>query len=275
MKSVLLLLLLSLAAVIGRHPTCNFLLELEREKAECDEHLNTQNLNATGKGVWCKGLWDNIACWEGVEVGGVVTISCPSVLTAVFGLHGNISRRCTAAGWSDVFPNITSTCGSEPTQDKLRSGLVCCALLSPPDAHSAGRREARPLSSRPLPLLQAPHPPSSRPLQALHPPSSRPLQAPHPPSSRPLQAPPGSSPPSRPSPPPPPGSSPPLLQAPPPLLQAPPPLLQAFSRLLPPLLQATPGSSPPSFRPLLQALPPSRLLCPLLQAPPSSFRHHI
>ncbi|KAG7250717.1 hypothetical protein CRUP_016042, partial [Coryphaenoides rupestris] len=104
--------------VIGRHPTCNFLLELEREKAECDEHLNTQNLNATGKGVWCKGLWDNIACWEGVEVGGVVTISCPSVLTAVFGLHGNISRRCTAAGWSDVFPNITSTCGSEPTQDK-------------------------------------------------------------------------------------------------------------------------------------------------------------
>ncbi|KAG7269254.1 hypothetical protein CRUP_024177 [Coryphaenoides rupestris] len=84
--------------VIGRHPTCNFLLELEREKAECDEHLNTQNLNATGKGVWCKGLWDNIACWEGVEVGGVVTISCPSVLTAVFGLHEEQTHSTLTVG---------------------------------------------------------------------------------------------------------------------------------------------------------------------------------
>ncbi|KAJ8378187.1 hypothetical protein AAFF_G00245350 [Aldrovandia affinis] len=32
---------------------------------------------------------------------------------------GNINRNCTAEGWSEVFPNITSICGSEATQDKL------------------------------------------------------------------------------------------------------------------------------------------------------------
>lgn len=32
---------------------------------------------------------------------------------------GNISKNCTSDGWSEVFPNITSVCGTEAPQDKV------------------------------------------------------------------------------------------------------------------------------------------------------------
>ncbi|KAF3857833.1 hypothetical protein F7725_011034, partial [Dissostichus mawsoni] len=66
----------------------------------------------------CKGAWDSIACWERTEVGQTFTIPCPRVLKTVFGRNGNISRNCTSAGWSEVFPNIYSVCGSDTSQDK-------------------------------------------------------------------------------------------------------------------------------------------------------------
>lgn len=34
---------------------------------------------------------------------------------------GNISRNCTAAGWSEVFPNISSVCGLDTRQEKVAS----------------------------------------------------------------------------------------------------------------------------------------------------------
>lgn len=49
-------------------------------------------------------------------------------------LTGNISRNCTSAGWSDIFPNITSVCGSNTSQDKVRASS---AALNVPD-QSAG-----------------------------------------------------------------------------------------------------------------------------------------
>ncbi|XP_036841763.1 vasoactive intestinal polypeptide receptor 2 isoform X2 [Oncorhynchus mykiss] len=36
-----------------------------------------------------------------------------------FGRNGNINKNCTADGWSDVFPNISSVCGAEEKHDKL------------------------------------------------------------------------------------------------------------------------------------------------------------
>lgn len=39
-------------------------------------------------------------------------------------LTGNISRNCTSAGWSDIFPNITSVCGSNTSQNKVRASFV-------------------------------------------------------------------------------------------------------------------------------------------------------
>uniref|UniRef100_A0A3Q3LYJ1 Vasoactive intestinal peptide receptor 2 n=1 Tax=Mastacembelus armatus TaxID=205130 RepID=A0A3Q3LYJ1_9TELE len=78
----------------------------------------------------CKGTWDSIACWERAEIGETVTIPCPRVLRTVFGRNGNISRNCTSEGWSDVFPNITSVCGSDTSQDKLVFYVVVQTLYT-------------------------------------------------------------------------------------------------------------------------------------------------
>nr|XP_020468085.1 vasoactive intestinal polypeptide receptor 2 isoform X2 [Monopterus albus] len=60
----------------------------------------------------------------------MVTISCPEVLRAVFGRNGNISRNCTSAGWSDVFPNITSVCGADTSHEKLVFYVVVQTLYT-------------------------------------------------------------------------------------------------------------------------------------------------
>ncbi|CAB1340974.1 unnamed protein product, partial [Coregonus sp. 'balchen'] len=60
----------------------------------------------------CGGLWDNISCWAPAAVGEMVTLSCPPALTHLFGRQGNISRNCTEAGWSDVYPSISTVCWS-------------------------------------------------------------------------------------------------------------------------------------------------------------------
>ncbi|CAI5640543.1 vasoactive intestinal polypeptide receptor 2 [Oreochromis aureus] len=116
--------------VDGRHPTCNFLLEVERDQAECIKKLREKEANSSYKGPGCKGDWDSIACWERAGFGETVTIPCPRVLRTVFGREGNISRNCTTAGWSDVFPNITSVCGADTSQDKLVFYLVVQTLYT-------------------------------------------------------------------------------------------------------------------------------------------------
>ncbi|XP_046884258.1 vasoactive intestinal polypeptide receptor 2-like isoform X1 [Hypomesus transpacificus] len=113
MKSfcVILFLATCLFTVNGRHPNCNFMLELEREHEECLARLKEQESN-TSRETGCKGVWDNISCWDHAGIGETVTIPCPRVLQALFGTDGNISKNCTANGWSPVFPNITSVCES-------------------------------------------------------------------------------------------------------------------------------------------------------------------
>lgn len=119
MRSFPLFVLLTFSCasyVSGGHPDCNFLLELQKDEEECYARLRKQE-KPVSKG--CKGDWDNISCWDRAEIGETVTIPCPRVLKAFFGRNGYISKNCTAAGWSDVFPNITSACGSDTRQDTL------------------------------------------------------------------------------------------------------------------------------------------------------------
>ncbi|XP_034744451.1 vasoactive intestinal polypeptide receptor 2 [Etheostoma cragini] len=116
--------------VDGRHPTCNFLLEVERDQAECLRRLREEDAAGNYKESGCKGAWDNIACWKRTAIGETVTIPCPRVLKTVFGRNGNISRNCTSAGWSDVFPNITSVCGSDTSHDKLVFYVVVQTLYT-------------------------------------------------------------------------------------------------------------------------------------------------
>lgn len=47
-------------------------------------------------------------------------------------LTGNISRNCTSAGWSDVFPNISSVCGSNTSPDKVSERRHRCRAHAQP-----------------------------------------------------------------------------------------------------------------------------------------------
>ncbi|XP_078478467.1 LOW QUALITY PROTEIN: vasoactive intestinal polypeptide receptor 2-like [Lampetra planeri] len=114
----------------SRHPTCNFLLEVEKDHTECLRRLKEDEESSGPREPGCKGKWDNITCWQWTEVGQTVTIPCPRVLKTVFGRNGNISRNCTSAGWSEVFPNLTSVCGSDTSQDKLIFYVVVQTLYT-------------------------------------------------------------------------------------------------------------------------------------------------
>nr|XP_057944805.1 vasoactive intestinal polypeptide receptor 2 isoform X2 [Doryrhamphus excisus] len=122
MKSLFVLVLFFLRTLLmadGRHPTCNFLLEVEEDHAECLKRLKDEERERQHKEAGCKGVWDNITCWERTGIGQTSTIPCPRVLKTIFGTNGNISRNCTASGWSEVFPNIARACGSDTSQNKL------------------------------------------------------------------------------------------------------------------------------------------------------------
>uniref|UniRef100_W5KCM8 Vasoactive intestinal peptide receptor 2 n=1 Tax=Astyanax mexicanus TaxID=7994 RepID=W5KCM8_ASTMX len=72
----------------------------------------------------CRGIWDNISCWHHAEVGDVVVNTCPDSLKNLFGRDGNISRNCTANGWSDAYPSVKSVCYSESKPGKVSGMLV-------------------------------------------------------------------------------------------------------------------------------------------------------
>ncbi|KAK7944933.1 hypothetical protein WMY93_000661 [Mugilogobius chulae] len=127
---VLLIWTLSLVFTVkGRHPTCHFLLELERDRTDCVTRLNQEN-ETEDTGAECGGLWDSVACWDRAQVGQTVVIPCPRALRTVFSRDGNISRTCTSEGWSDVFPNISSVCGADTSHDKLLFYVLVQALYT-------------------------------------------------------------------------------------------------------------------------------------------------
>uniref|UniRef100_A0A3B3VS77 Vasoactive intestinal peptide receptor 2 n=1 Tax=Poecilia latipinna TaxID=48699 RepID=A0A3B3VS77_9TELE len=102
-----------------RHPTCNFLLEVEKDLQLLLLNCVELKLCLFWTESGCRGTWDNIACWDRAEFGETVTIPCPRALKLLFSRNGNISRNCTAAGWSEVFPNISSVCGLDTRQEKV------------------------------------------------------------------------------------------------------------------------------------------------------------
>ncbi|XP_034144707.1 vasoactive intestinal polypeptide receptor 2 [Esox lucius] len=117
-------------SVVKGHPTCNFRLELEKDQAECFVKLRHQESSNDSKGYGCNAIWDNIACWDHADVGETVTIECPRVLKAFFGRNGNISKNCTAEGWSESFPNISMVCGADDNKDELIFYVVVKSLYT-------------------------------------------------------------------------------------------------------------------------------------------------
>uniref|UniRef100_W5N3K4 Vasoactive intestinal peptide receptor 2 n=1 Tax=Lepisosteus oculatus TaxID=7918 RepID=W5N3K4_LEPOC len=94
--------------VNGIHPECRFFVEIQREEVECYDILKfSSNQNKMG----CRGMWDNITCWNPADIGETVTVPCPKSISSLYNTNGFISKNCTANGWSGIFPNITIACG--------------------------------------------------------------------------------------------------------------------------------------------------------------------
>ncbi|KAK2511305.1 Vipr2 [Columba guinea] len=140
----------SLGRVNGVHPECRFQLEIHKEEARCmellknakpvdykeklqagDARISSKNkseenpkdleqsisLAVAGR---CVGVWDNITCWRPAKIGETVTVPCPKVFSLFSGKPGNISKNCTSKGWSDIFPDILSTCGYNDYEDDYK-----------------------------------------------------------------------------------------------------------------------------------------------------------
>ncbi|XP_022072949.1 vasoactive intestinal polypeptide receptor 2-like [Acanthochromis polyacanthus] len=99
--------------VRGRFPHCQLQWEMQRARTECQTQLEQQTPNTTG----CDGEWDNVSCWRSAAVGEVLTLPCPSAFLLLFGKNGNLSRKCTESGWSDVYPVINVACSSDNTDE--------------------------------------------------------------------------------------------------------------------------------------------------------------
>ncbi|XP_068790398.1 vasoactive intestinal polypeptide receptor 2 isoform X2 [Struthio camelus] len=114
---LLLCLCGSLRRVNGIHPECRFQLEIHKEETRCLELLkNAKPVDYRG----CVGVWDNITCWRPAKIGETVTVPCPKVFSLFSGKPGNISKNCTSNGWSDIFPDILSTCGYNDYEDDYK-----------------------------------------------------------------------------------------------------------------------------------------------------------
>ncbi|XP_072546837.1 vasoactive intestinal polypeptide receptor 2 [Salminus brasiliensis] len=111
-------------SVSGWHPNCHFLFELQLAEKECLDKLEEEQSRG------CRGIWDNISCWHHAEVGEVVVNTCPDLLKNLFGRDGNISRNCTANGWSEAYPSVKSVCYSEYKPSKLEFYTVVKTLYT-------------------------------------------------------------------------------------------------------------------------------------------------
>ncbi|XP_056290282.1 vasoactive intestinal polypeptide receptor 2-like [Pseudoliparis swirei] len=110
--ALLLLGVTFIHTVHGKFPHCQLQWEMQRASRECGTLLQ-QTAASTG----CLGEWDNVSCWQRAAVGEVMTLPCPSPILRLFGKNGNLSRNCTQAGWSSVYPPMDEACWStDPDQ---------------------------------------------------------------------------------------------------------------------------------------------------------------
>ncbi|XP_077159401.1 vasoactive intestinal polypeptide receptor 2 [Paroedura picta] len=90
------------------HPECRLHLEIHEEEMKCEEMIrNSRRANFKG----CVGTWDNLTCWRTAEIGETVTVPCPKIFSHLFNKPGNISKKCTSRGWTDIFPDFLLACG--------------------------------------------------------------------------------------------------------------------------------------------------------------------
>ncbi|XP_041039861.1 vasoactive intestinal polypeptide receptor 2 [Carcharodon carcharias] len=83
------------------------------------EALDRQGAHATG----CAGIWDNLTCWMPAKVGETVSIPCPIIFHHLTDKPGNVSKNCTANGWTDTFPEYVNACGFNISENAERANF--------------------------------------------------------------------------------------------------------------------------------------------------------
>ncbi|XP_015274314.1 PREDICTED: vasoactive intestinal polypeptide receptor 2 [Gekko japonicus] len=111
----------TLGLVNGIHPECRLQLEIHEEEMKCKEMIKSSR-RADFKG--CVGSWDNLTCWHSAEFGEIVTVPCPKLFSHFFSKPGNISKKCTSRGWTDIFPDFLLACGFKDIDETSTSFYV-------------------------------------------------------------------------------------------------------------------------------------------------------
>ncbi|XP_053324433.1 vasoactive intestinal polypeptide receptor 2 isoform X2 [Spea bombifrons] len=115
--------------VNGFNPECKLQLEIKEEERKCMDKLSRQKTDGFNG---CGGIWDNITCWDPAKFGETVTQHCPLVFRHFFTKQGNLSRRCTRRGWSDIYPDVVDSCGynENVTAHKLHFYVIVKAIYT-------------------------------------------------------------------------------------------------------------------------------------------------
>uniref|UniRef100_A0A4W3GL26 Vasoactive intestinal peptide receptor 2 n=1 Tax=Callorhinchus milii TaxID=7868 RepID=A0A4W3GL26_CALMI len=114
MRNVLLKIVLTFASLFwvnGIQQDCQVFLEIQQEHLHCLAQLN--KFNGTNLSTGCHGTWANLSCWLPAKVGETVTVHCPKLFRHFSDKIGNVSKNCTAMGWSESFPAYDIACGYE------------------------------------------------------------------------------------------------------------------------------------------------------------------
>ncbi|XP_045907933.1 growth hormone releasing hormone receptor a [Micropterus dolomieu] len=99
------------------HPDCAIISQHRRAEEVCSQTRRSEAQNQTDHSG-CNTEWDDIGCWLRAEVGQVVNVSCSDVFQHLSSNQGFVSRNCTVAGWSEMYPSYEEACAfrddSEP-----------------------------------------------------------------------------------------------------------------------------------------------------------------
>ncbi|XP_042199391.1 vasoactive intestinal polypeptide receptor-like [Callorhinchus milii] len=117
---------------------CELLLEFQEGAERCRAMDIATNMSAARWHLGCRSKWDNVSCWPASAIGEIVVLPCPRFPSLFTRTTGNISRRCTSEGWTDLFTSYSAACGYNPnnTEPDVKEAFLERVKLSYTVGHS-------------------------------------------------------------------------------------------------------------------------------------------
>eukprot|EP00062_Callorhinchus_milii_P021286 gi/632977853/ref/XP_007905578.1/ PREDICTED: vasoactive intestinal polypeptide receptor-like [Callorhinchus milii] len=119
---------------------CELLLEFQEGAERCRAMDIATNMSAArwhlAFTAGCRSKWDNVSCWPASAIGEIVVLPCPRFPSLFTRTTGNISRRCTSEGWTDLFTSYSAACGYNPNNTEPDEAFLERVKLSYTVGHS-------------------------------------------------------------------------------------------------------------------------------------------